>query len=111
MDYIKQLNDFRQLLHKDIIITAIKDTRECSLPQLEFKTQLEFTLVYYRPGNGPGMEKVKVTGLDVSSGELLATNLDNEVRTVHYQDLTLENLAVLHSWIIAKNYYVNELVW
>jgi len=112
MDYLKQLNELRDELHKKIVYTAIllpNKNRELFVQisklwsdgrltaQLMLKNPLEAFQRRYKAGELRNLKttNVFVTGIIQSTGELIAETASGTPERLYYSDLSLEQLAVL----------------
>lgn len=109
MNYLVQLNEMRNKMHQEIILHVIKDNRDPNDFVAELKRPFKVEIDEYRPTNPDDHAIVTVTGIDGTSGQIIAEDhIHNEI-TVHYNDLTMETLAMLHGEIINKQYQIKHL--
>jgi hypothetical protein len=110
MDYIAEIAKLRNDMHKEIILTMIRDNKDYDDYQLAFKRPIDCTVKYFRPTQHNGVEDVIIIGIDGTSNELLSVNEDGEDRYIFYYDLSLEDLALVHRSVITQDYITKELV-
>ena len=109
MDYIKQLNDLRNELHKKIVYRSILAHDPGAQYILDLHNPVEaFYSVLSRETGEPVTTQVTVTGIDGSTGELIAETATGVRKKLYYSDLTLEQLARLLLHLEAKLFTVTE---
>lgn len=109
MNYFKQLNDLRDELHKKIIrqvILAYHPGKEYHL-ELEEPLEASFTIRSKETGRLITTQ-VEITGIDGTTGELVAETADGTPKKLYYHDLTLEQLVMLLTRIESQLYTVTE---
>lgn len=96
MDYFTQINSLRNELHRKIIHTAILASDPGRYFFLELDNHLEacYTIRSRETGNLESTP-VNITGIDGTTGELFAETAHGTSKRVYYNDLTLEQLAML----------------
>jgi hypothetical protein len=96
MDYFKQINDLRNELHKKIVHRAILAADAGSYYYLELSDPLEACYcIRSRESNHLETTQVIVTGINGTTGELVAETANGTPKRLYYHDLTLEQLATL----------------
>ncbi len=117
MDYFKQLNDLRNELHKKIVHAAILISDPGSHYFLDLDEPLEACYcIRSRETGNLESTPVNVTGINGTTGELVAETAHGTPKRVYYNDLTLEQLATLlrkvetNSFIITKTKDVRNLI-
>lgn len=108
MNYLAQLNEMRNKMHQEIILHVIKDNRDPNDFLAELDRPFIVEIEEYRPTHPNLNTIVTVTGIDGTTGEIIAEDNSGTELTVHYHDLTLETLAMLHGEIIGQQYKVKH---
>lgn len=109
MNYLAQLNEMRGKMHQEIILHTIKDNKDPNDFVADLNRPFTVQIEEYRPTH-PNLNTIAtVTGVDGSSGEIVAHDHTGNDLTVHYNDLPLETLAMLHGEIVAKQYKLKYL--
>lgn len=109
MDYIKQLNDLRNELHRKIVYRSILAHDPGAQYILDLHNPVEtFYSVLSRETGEPVTTQVRLTGIDGSTGELIAETATGVRKKLYYNDLTLEQLARLLLHLEAKSFTVTE---
>jgi hypothetical protein len=109
MDYFKQLNDLRDELHKKIIHTAILASAPGSYYDLDLDDHLEASFTIRCKETCERITtQVNLTGINGTTGELVAETAHGTPKRLYYSDLTLEQLATLHKKLEAKLFTITE---
>jgi hypothetical protein len=109
MEYIKHINDLRNELHRKIVYQSILAHHPGSEYALDLNEPVDayYTVTSRETGN-PVTTQVTVTGIDGSTGELIAATAAGSRKKLYYNDLTLEQLARLLLHLEAKLFTVTE---
>jgi hypothetical protein len=109
MDYLKQLNELRNDLHKKIVYLAIKSVSPGSDYVLELEDPLEASFTVRSRETGDLVTtQVTVMGVDGTTGELVASTANGTGKKLYYNDLTLEQLARLFTYLEQKLFTITE---
>ena len=109
MEYIKHINDLRNELHRKIVYQSILAHHPGSEYVLDLHEPVDaHYTVTSRETGGPVTTQVTVTGIDGSTGELIAATAAGSRKKLYYNDLTLEQLARLLLTLEAKLFTVTE---
>ncbi len=109
MDYFKQISSLRDELHKKIIRNVITTYLPGSDYHLDLEEPLETSFTVRSRQTGRLITtQVDLTGIDGTTGELLAVTADGEEKKLYYHDLTLEQLAMLLARLESDLYTVIE---
>lgn len=109
MDYIKQLNTLRDELHRKIVYRSIIAHHPGSEYTLDLNDPVVTSYTVRSRETGDLVTtQVTVTGIDGTTGELVAETATGVRKKVYYNDLTLEQLARLLLNLEAKLFTVTE---
>lgn len=109
MEYIKQLSDLRNELHRKIVYQSILAYDPGAQYILDLNDPVEaFYLVRSKDTGNLIATEVTVTGIDGSTGELIAETAAGTRKKLYYNDLTLEQLARLLLNLEAKLFTITE---
>ena len=109
MEYIKHINDLRNELHRKIVYQSILAHHPGSEYVLDLHEPVQaFYTVTSRETGETNATQVTVTGVDGSTGELIAETAAGTRKKLYYNDLTLEQLARLLLTLEAKLFTVTE---
>lgn len=110
MDYINQIARLKDKLHCEIVQQATCKTAmvqdDCD-GMLALKEPITVVKEYYRPycgDEGYPTEEVDIVGINCITGELVSYQ-GNEDRWIRYNQLTLEEMAVLHLRVVQQKDY------
>jgi hypothetical protein len=104
------LIQYRDNLHREIIIYTMKLNQFNEEFDLLLKEPFVYDRSYYRPYSSErGPEMIKILGVDGTSGELLSENQFGESRFIYYHELTLEELTRLHHSVLQGEYVLQIL--
>lgn len=103
----KLIEDLRYRMHRSIVHLAIKSAANGKNLDVELIKPLE---VSYKTTNDMKRVtvEVKVTGINGTTGELIAENLEGENIKLYYNDLTLEEMARLNEYLESKLFLLTE---
>ena len=109
MEYIKHISDLRNELHRKIVYQSILAHHPGSEYVLDLQEPVQaFYTVTSKETGEPNVTQVTVTGIDGSTGELIAATATGIRKKLYYNDLTLEQLARLLLTLEAKLFTVTE---
>ena len=109
MDYIKQLLELRNELHKKIIFAAIRCAAPGSDQILELNDPLDASFtIRSRESDALITTHVTVTGIDCTTGELVAATADGTQKKLYYNDLALEQLAWMLKTVESSSFTLTE---
>jgi hypothetical protein len=110
MDYLNQITQLKDKLHREIVQQATSKTAmvqdDCD-GMLTLKEPITVVKEYYRPycgDEGYPTEEVDIVGINCNTGELVSYQ-GNEDRWIRYNQLTLEEMAVLHLRVVQQKDY------
>ena len=101
MSYSKQMFDLRNDMHRSIIHMSI---RAAGAGDLQVLLDNPISVKYC---DRDVVYHVTLTGVNCINGELIAENSAGSRRRIYYNDLTLEQLALLHDNIEANLFTLN----
>lgn len=110
MNYLSQLNNMRNQMHKEIVLHTIKDNKDPDDFMIELNRPFTVQIDQYRPEDPNEFMIVTVSGVDGTTGEIVGHDQKHTEIKVSYNDLTMETLAMLHGEVINKNYKLKHLV-
>lgn len=109
MEYIKHISDLRNELHRKIVYQSILAHHPGSEYVLDLNEPVQaFYSITSRETGELNVTQVTVTGIDGSTGELIAATAAGTRKKLYYNDLTLEQLARLLLTLEAKLFTVTE---
>jgi len=109
MDYLKQLNTLRDELHRKIIHTAILASDPGRHYFLELEECLEACYIIRSRITGDlESTPVNITGINGTTGELVAETAHGTPKKLYYNDLTLEQLATLLKKLESKLFTITQ---
>ena len=110
MDYLNQIAKLKDKLHCEIVQQATSKTAmvqdDCD-GMLVLKEPITVVKEYYRPycgDEGYPTEEVDIVGINCNTGELVSYQ-GNEDRWIRYNQLTLEEMTVLHLRVVQQKDY------
>lgn len=109
MNYLQQLNEIRNSIHKEIIFAVINETKvENDDFQIELDMGVEYVTEQYRPYDGEVVKRI-ITGIDSGTSELVGTDEDGNEKLLQYRDVPIERLAEVLTMLNAKKYKIKIL--
>lgn len=100
---LKQLQDLRNQLHKDIVLHTVK-AGGADMYELELQDSVHAAHTVLDRTGLKILEEVEIQAIDGVTGELIAIAADGLQKHMRYNDLSLEQLTKIYEQLDAKNY-------
>lgn len=109
MKRYNELMNLRDRLHKEIVQLATRSAAMADNAHVLLDHPLE--AAYITRGRDQLIQvPVEIQGIDGTLGELLAVAADGSEKKLYYNDMTLEQMAMLLDYLETSKFTVNELV-
>lgn len=108
MNYSTELLKLRDEMHCKIVQEATVHTFRVqghTEGYIELAEPLRFYVTEYRPYGDDITEERFVVGVHSETGDLIGEDIDGNLRFVRYTDLTMEELAYLHDYVVQQKQY------
>jgi hypothetical protein len=108
MNYSSELLKIRDEMHCNIVQEATVRTfiiEQTTEGYLEMEEPLRLYLRDYHPYKGNYTSECFVVGVHCESGDLVGEYIDGKTKWIRYTDLTMEELAYLHDYVVQQKQY------
>lgn len=108
MNFISQLNSIRDSMHRELVQEATVRTfmtEDSTDGFIELVEPFRFYKDDYHPLKGNYTYECYVIGIHSNSGDLMGEDIDGFQRCINYRDLSLEEMAKLHEYVVQQKQF------
>ena len=112
MNYSQELLKLRDNMHCAIVNEATVRTfikEQTTEGYIELEEPLRLYLTDYHPYKGNYTSECFVAGVHCECGDLVGEYIDGKAKYIRYTDLSMEELAFLHDYIVQQKKYKFKL--